>query len=606
MTLWDMPLRGFLQRVAQAVATVLHFDVTIVDSALTRIAGTGKYAALVGQPVAPSSSFAKAMRTGKPYMIMNPRQDPVCGDCEAEGHCVETCHMAYPLLLDSNALGVLGLIGFFEEQRQRMVDHTDEYMAFVEHIARLVESTAKNVYMAQELERSRDQLRGIVEAVKEGIIAVDNDGIVICCNQAASELLAIPKSDLIGRHLQDMLPGAPILRVIGSRKGYSDREVTVSSPSGPVQYVSAGSVLCGGGQTVGAVELLKTVKEARRFAYHIADGQPDRPIDHILGKSHALRQAKRLALRTAMSSSTVLLTGESGTGKELFARAIHYHSSRGSGPFVAVNCAAIPEDLLESELFGYEEGAFTGARKGGKPGKFELADSGTLFLDEVADCSLRLQAKLLRVLDCGEIQRIGGTRTYSPDVRILAATNRDLEGMVRQGEFREDLYFRLSVVPVHVPPLRAREGDIVPLFNHFLHKYSEAMQRVPPAPSEEAERILLDYHWPGNIRELENAAQYVLHTCPNGIIRPRHLPPKLLRGAYVSIHGFGAQQDLDASLTGFTGSHAIPSSSEWERAAIEEGLRRLGDTPRAKEILAEQLGLSRSTIYRRIREYGLG
>ena len=313
MTLWDMPLRGFLQRVAQAVATVLHFDVTIVDSALTRIAGTGKYAALVGQPVAPSSSFAKAMRTGKPYMIMNPRQDPVCGECEAEGHCVETCHMAYPLLLDSNALGVLGLIGFFEEQRQRMVDHTDEYMAFVEHIARLVESTAKNVYMAQELERSRDQLRGIVEAVKEGIIAVDNDGIVICCNQAASELLAIPKSDLIGRHLQDMLPGAPILRVIGSRKGYSDREVTVSSPSGPVQYVMRIGALWRWADC-GRRRIAQDGEEARRFAYHIADGQPDRP---SIIWSRMRFAGQEACIRTAMSSSTVLLTGESGTGKEL-------------------------------------------------------------------------------------------------------------------------------------------------------------------------------------------------------------------------------------------------------------------------------------------------
>lgn len=590
MTLWNTPLVGFLQQVAQAVATVLQFDVTVVEYGLTRIAGTGRYAALIGHQVAPSSSFAEVMRTGKPVIIVDPRDDPACEKCEAGMHCVETCHMAYPLVLDGKSLGVLGLIGFCSEQRQHMVDHTDEYMAFIEQMARLVESTAKNVYITQKLEESRNQLGGIVEAVGEGIIAVDDGGIVLCCNQAASKILKIPKSDLIGRSLGDMLRGAPVLDVIRTRNGYGDKEVTVSSPSGPIQYVSAGSVLYGEGRTVGAVELLRTIENARRYAYHIADGQPDRPIDHILGESPALQEAKRLALRTAMGSATVLLTGESGTGKELFARAIHYHSSRRSGPFVAVNCAAIPEELLDSELFGYEEGAFTGARKGGKPGKFELADGGTLFLDEVADCSLRLQAKLLRALDRGEIQRIGGTRTTSPDVRILAATNRDLEGMVRQREFREDLYFRLSVIPIHIPPLRDRRSDIIPIFRHFMGKYSGSMPCEPPMLSEEAETTLLEYDWPGNIRELANAAQYVLHTCPGGVIEPCHLPRKL-------------HPNTDCT-TPVSPGRVLPKA-EWERAAIEEGLRRLGHTSRAKEILAEQLGLSRATIYRRIREYNL-
>ena len=591
MTLWNTPLVGFLQQVAQAVATVLQFDVTIVEYGLTRIAGTGRYAALIGQQVAQSSSFAEVMRKGKPVVIVDPRHDPVCEKCEAGVDCVETCHMAYPLVLDGKPLGVLGLIGFCSEQRQHMLDHTDEYMEFVEQMARLVESAAKNVHIAQRLEESRDQLRGIVEAVGEGIIAVDDGGTVICCNNAASKILKIPESDLIGRNLQGILRGAPILEVISTSKGYSDKEVTVSAPYGSIQYVSSGSVLFGGGRMVGAVELLRTIENARRYAYQIADGQPDRPIDHILGQSSALQETKRLALRTAMGSATVLLTGESGTGKELFARAIHYHSSRRSGPFVAVNCAAIPEDLLDSELFGYDEGAFTGARKGGKPGKFELADGGTLFLDEVADCSLRLQAKLLRALDRGEIQRIGSTRTTNPDVRILAATNRDLEGMVRQGEFREDLFFRLSVIPIRIPPLRERRSDIIPIFYNFLDKYSSAIPCVPPTLSEAAEQTMLEYDWPGNIRELANAAQYVLHTCPGEVIELDHLPRKLHR---------------DTGLTPRACPSGPMSSAEWERAAIEDGLRRLGDTARTKEALAEQLGLSRSTIYRRIREYGLG
>ena len=215
-------------------------------------------------------------------------------------------------------------------------------------------------------------------------------------------------------------------------------------------------------------------------------------------------------------------------------RAIHYHSQRHSGPFVAVNCAAVPEELLESELFGYENGAFTGARRGGKPGKFELADQGTLFLDEVGDCSLRLQAKLLRALDSGEIQRIGGTHTVETNVRIVSATNQNLEQMVEDGEFREDLYFRLNVIPIWIPPLRERQEDILPLFKCFLHKYSASMDYVTPQLSQEAIEILLHYEWPGNVRELQNAAQYVLHTCIDKVIRPQHLPVRFMQASQVT------------------------------------------------------------------------
>lgn len=585
----DSQMNTFLQQVCEAIATVLEFDVTIVDSELRRVAGTGRYATLVGQPVPPSSSFAEVVRTGRPRIITRPREDPACRGCEAAAECTETCHVSYPLMTGKQPLGVLALIGFTEEQRRRLTEQGPVYLAFLEQMARLVESAAHNARLTRELKEAQDQLRGVVEAVREGIIAIDAQGTIICCNQAAARILRLQDSNPVGRRLSDFFPDDPMLQVLSTGTGYSNREVTLSSPTGPLRHISTASPLLSNGRVVGAVALLKSLEEVHRIAYEISESQPDRAIDHILGQAPPLQEAKQLALRAASSSATVLLTGESGTGKELFARAIHYHSPRGSGPFVAVNCAAVPEELLESELFGYEEGAFTGARKGGKPGKFELAHGGTLFLDEVADCSLRLQAKLLRALDRGEVQRVGGTRTLRVDVRVVAATNKDLEEMVQHGEFREDLYYRLNVIPIQIPPLRERRTDILPLFRHFLQKHARSIQRAAPEVTAEAARLLEEYWWPGNVRELENVAQYVLHTCPGDAVEPQHLPARLNR----SLHPDGVVEAR------------VMTSAEWERQAIAEGLRRLRGTPRAKEILARQLGMSRSTIYRRIKEYGL-
>jgi transcriptional regulator with PAS, ATPase and Fis domain len=591
-----LSLQPFLQQTAEAVATVLQLDVTIADCQLTRVAGTGKYSALVGDKLPSSSAFAEVIRTNMPYIIVDPQNNIACKRCEAREHCRETCHTAYPLSTNGQSFGVLALIGFTEEQRHRMATHSKEYLAFIEQMAKLIESAARNIHITRELRESRDQLKGVVEAVGEGIMAIDNKGKVICCNKAALEILELENTNLIGKHLRDIIPNAPILEVLKTLAPYDHKEVSIPLISKSIRYVTAATPLYGQGRIIGAVELLKRFEDATRFAYQISDSQPSRAIDHILGTSAPLQETKKLVLRTAAGSSTVLLRGESGTGKELFARAIHYHSQRRSGPFIAVNCAAIPEDLLDSELFGYDEGAFTGARKGGKPGKFELADGGTLFLDEVADCSLRLQAKLLRALDFGEIQRVGGTQTMTPDVRIIGATNKPLEDLIKHGEFREDLYYRLSVIPIYIPPLRERKTDIIPLFQSFLIKHSDPMQETGPTLSKNVCNILENYNWPGNVRELENTAQYVLHTYSGGKIESRHLPPRI-RNHFTGGEPLGLKikNTPDSTVT----------VSEWEREAIAEGLKHLGNTAGAKEILAEQLGMSRSTIYRKIKKYKL-
>jgi len=590
-------LQAFLQEVAFSVSTMVGLDVTITDDSLVRLAGTGEYQNRIGEQLPASCSFGKVIRTGTPCLVTRPREDPECSECDKRDQCRETCHIAFPLIVDHRPIGVLSLLSFTDKQRDQIIQRRDEYSRFVDHMARLIAMAAHHEETAQKLAEARDRLTGIVDAVREGIIAVDEEGKIISCNEAAARILRFgDKEAVIGKPLADLVPGAPMLEVLQTGVGYVNREVILPTPGGTLHHITTTAPLFSRGRIAGAVALLKNLDDVRHIAYEFAERQPEKPIEHILGRDPQLQRAKQMALQAAAGTATVLLLGESGTGKELFARAIHYHSPRSKGPFVAVNCAALPEDLLESELFGYEEGAFTGARRGGKPGKFELAAGGTLFLDEVADCSLRLQAKLLRALDRGEIQRIGSTRTITVDVRVVAATNKDLEALVEQGEFREDLYYRLAVIPIHIPPLRERKGDIPILLDFFMARHARALNRPVPELSPRTREILYRYAWPGNVRELENVVQYILHACEGSIAEPSHLPPRVL----------GTHKKHPAILSPCEDHHlTLMPITQWEREAIAEGLRRYGNTKRGKELLARQLGMSRSTIYRKIKQFGL-
>ncbi|MDI7248053.1 MAG: sigma 54-interacting transcriptional regulator [Bacillota bacterium] len=312
--------------------------------------------------------------------------------------------------------------------------------------------------------------------------------------------------------------------------------------------------------------------------------------DDIYGASHQIRVAKDLAERAARSGSTVLLLGESGVGKEVFARAIHAASSRRGGPFVSVNCAAIPDNLMESELFGYVEGAFTGAAKGGKPGKFELASGGTIFLDEIGDMSLQLQAKLLRVLQTHKIERVGGTREIDVDVRVMAATNKDLKAMVEQGTFRLDLYYRLNVVTIRIPPLRERIEDIPLIISRSLAKLSARCPTKVTSVSPEALRILLDYDWPGNVRELENVLERALNLADGEVIEVEHLPEHVVSAAR------GASR-LAVQRAGEALDDVVA------RAEQEALLEALKATNNNRSRAAKKLGISRSAFYEKLRKY---
>jgi DNA-binding NtrC family response regulator len=309
----------------------------------------------------------------------------------------------------------------------------------------------------------------------------------------------------------------------------------------------------------------------------------------IVGESPLLKAAMEKAARAAKLDTTILLRGESGTGKELFARAVHHWSPRADGPFVVVNCAAIPETLLESELFGYEKGAFTGAVTS-KAGKYELAQAGTLFLDEIGDLPASLQAKILRALQGGEIERLGATSPLRVNVRVVAATNRDLERAVEEGAFREDLYYRVSVFPIEIPPLRHRREDIAPLSGRFLARLAREMKRPTPVLSDPALEMLVSHAWPGNVRELENVLERSLIMCDSSLLEPEHLDLPQVTG----------------TLKGWSGEplREVTGKAVWaaEESALLAAMRLAGGT---KTKAADMLGVSYKTLLTKLKEHGL-
>jgi DNA-binding NtrC family response regulator len=312
------------------------------------------------------------------------------------------------------------------------------------------------------------------------------------------------------------------------------------------------------------------------------------PLPEVIGRAPAIEQLLGTVRKIAATDSTVLITGETGVGKELIARAVHLSSGRRDHPFIKVNCAAIPETLLESELFGYEKGAFTGATTN-KPGRFELAHLGTLFLDEIGEMPLSLQSRLLGVLQDKAFERVGGVKTIMVDMRIIAATNRDLPAAVREGKFRSDLFYRLNVVPIHVPPLRERKDDVPPLVDHFLRRFASKHGKTLPRVAPEVMAAFARYDWPGNIRELENALERMVVLCDSGVFDLEYVPPEI-RGPLSA----GTGPDLKETVGMI--------SQMTEKQMIVDALEKTGQN-RTKA--AELLHISRRTLQNKIKEYGL-
>lgn len=443
----------------------------------------------------------------------------------------------------------------------------------------------------------------IFDPVSVPIILVDKDTHVKMINQIFADFLGLPKEKIIGKKVCDVDKNSRFPFVFRTKKA----EIAWKHrfENGKKAIVHRIPVLDEGGEVVygfGMV-LFQDVKEFKDIIeknrlLETALSHAKKQLkeihgakyswENILGNSEKMVQANYMARRAAQTSSNVLLLGESGTGKELFAHALHHASVRSVEKFVKVNCAAIPAELLESELFGYDEGSFTGAKRGGKIGKFELANEGSIFLDEIGDMPLKMQAKLLRVLQEKEIERVGGNKTIQVDVRFIAATNRDLKQMVAEGEFREDLFYRLNVMSIEIPPLRERHGDIDTLVEKLLSKLSDQLGKHVSVVSEDAMTFLRTYHWPGNVRELENVLERAINLTDSETIHPIHLPYSLT-----------TQKKTKKLTTGRTLKDIV---EETEKELIKNCLE---ETNGNKLKTAEMLAISRSSLYDKIEKYHL-
>ncbi len=448
-------------------------------------------------------------------------------------------------------------------------------------------------------------LDGILENPYIGLILVDTRGNINKVNKTYLEILGMTEEDILEKHVLEVTPHSRLPEVLRTREVHLADHWPVNGHDTIVfrmPLYKDGKLIGAMGQSLvlgaaGVKILSKKLKDLEGELAVYKDVvssiySSKYCFDSIVGEDVNLRNVKSIAQRASNTGSTILIIGESGTGKELFAHSIHQASPRTDCPFVRVNCAALPDNLLESELFGYEEGAFTGARKGGKPGKFELANHGTIFLDEIGDMPLAMQAKLLIVLQEREVERVGGTKPIRVDVQVIAATNRNLEDMMKKGKFREDLYYRLNVVTLNVPALRKRPQDIDLLINNLLPKLNQRLHTQVEQVSPEALQLLCSYDWPGNVRELENLLERAMNLAD------------LNQETYLTTEHFPSLSRLVVpSLLGIEG---VDNLNEAVERVEKETIRRvLQKTKNNKAQTAKLLGLNKSVLYRKLSKYEL-
>lgn len=447
----------------------------------------------------------------------------------------------------------------------------------------------------------RKLLFEILNNINDVVLVIDLDTTIVYANEAYAKILGVPVAKVLGRRLDTIEPDSKTITALRTGKVSNNGRDYLDSLN--IDVVGSSFPLYDGKNIIGAVSIFKNITEVVQLnrELQLTKGVADYLKEQLeqweqlplsfkeyVGQNSRLKETLILAAKVARTDSTVLILGESGVGKEVLARAVHNCSRRQNKPMIKVNCAAIPEALLESELFGYEEGAFTGAKKGGKLGKFELAHSGTIFLDEIGDMSLTMQAKLLRVLQEKEFERVGGTKTVKVDIRVIAATNRDLKGMIEKETFRRDLYYRLNIVPLQLTPLRERKDDLMALAKTFLDQFARvAGHELTLSP--QVVRLLQAYDWPGNIRELQNVIEHASIVCSNGAIEIHHLPAHI-----IPIHeDYQSDKDKPYDVKEILG--------RVEKELILSALATYNNRTNAMKAL----GISRRAFYDKLRRYSI-
>jgi sigma-54 dependent transcriptional regulator, acetoin dehydrogenase operon transcriptional activator AcoR len=522
--------------------------------------------------------------------------------------------------LMGHAVGVLAVIG----RKENCHPHI---LGMIAAAAQALSNQFQMQAWSSKANELLSELKSILQTLPEGILLLRRDGVISQMNAPAGTLLGLTPAQVTGRRLRDVLPiPSVLLQAMASQQPLLDEEMVIDTGAGRITCLCSLKPLSSsrpetglqemvGSRSIvlsepvapdGFVMILRSMERVQKLVQRMIGARARLTFANAVGESPALQEALRLARLAAKSNSTVLLQGETGTGKEIFAQSIHSGSARADGPFVAINCAAIPRELINTELFGYEGGSFTGADRQGRAGKFEQAQSGTLFLDEIGDMPLDLQTTLLRDLETRTIVRIGGHRVIPVDVRIIVATHKDLPEAVRRGTFRSDLFYRLNVLTIHLPALRSRVDDMPLLIQHFLQRQSRLLGRSFTITAE-ALAAMQRYPWPGNVRELENMLERVSYLLPKDTITLDDLPLEFLQTPESSVHRNADQARTDRAsppeTPGTKGSETLKEhSTDAEVQAILQALHAShGQITRAAALLE----ISRTTLWRKMLKYGL-
>lgn len=585
-------IQNYVKDYAEIIADILQCDVEIADEDLVRIAGTGQYSENINE-LCKGIVYKNVFETKKSRILINPKEDELCEKCSYKDTCTETLEMSAPIFYKDKVIGVIGLICFTEEDKKRLLKNMETYLKFTEKIGDFI--SGKVFELEEDLEKKEIMgiMKQIINNYDKCVLVVDSEGKILDANDLALKELKIENG--LGLAYQR-------INIIPKNEALFGKDI-FSAEINREKYNLIGTLIPVTGFSSKEYKIFlfenfnfdksKEISKNKYAANNIF-------LEDIISNSEEMSKLKEKIRKIAKTQSTVLITGESGTGKELIARAIHNCSDRAKQPFIAINCGAIPENLLESELFGYVKGAFSGASNEGRVGKFELANNGVIFLDEIGEMPFFLQVKLLRVLQERTIVRIGSNKLINLNIRVIAATNKNLLKLVKEGKFREDLYYRLNVIPLKVPALRERQEDILLLGDYLNTKYSKSLGSSKIVMDDEINEIFLRHSWPGNVRELENSVEFLLNMSDeNGNIdeETREYLKRNLKS--------NSKYDDKILEKKVIEDDEIITLEESEKRLISKALRIYGSDTTGKNICAEKLGIGIATLYRKIEKYKL-
>ena len=556
-------IKDTVQKFAEVLKEVIKFDVEIVDYSLLRIAGMGIFESEKSECIEEGNIYRLVLETKEMVLVENPRENELCHGCKKLKECIEVYEISYPIILDEKVIGVIGFLCYSEEQKQYFLSNKESFIKFLDQISGLIALKAKSSNENLKLSEMLQILKSVINKVSECVLLVNTKNELIDYNLAGAKFLNYSKHS----------------KIEFKKPKINDEKYAFTITVNDTDF-----------RVFGELNEFVTTDGSHKIAIfgELADSHfkvGNHALNEIIGESQNIKELKERIKKISKNSSTVLITGESGTGKELIARAIHSLSDRSGMPFIAINCGAIPDTLLESELFGYEKGSFSGADPRGKIGKFEIANGGTVFLDEIADMPLYMQVKILRVLQEKVVTRIGAHQPKKVDVRIIAATNKNIPQMVKEQTFREDLFYRLNVIPIHSYPLRERKEDIKLLTQYFLNKYQAHFGRKGIKIDKSVWDLLYMYDWPGNVRELENAVEFTIAMLDNNNCIDINALPKSVRENKSVKRENGETFNL----------------KKLEMETINKVLEICGETTEGKLRASQLLGIGVATLYRKLK-----